>query len=203
MRCSSSAPRPPTTSRASPSRPAPSRRSWTICPARTRRRCHRRRSPSTSRWRGRSPSPWSRDGSLPPRCTRAGWASTRPRWRAWRPAPRDLWGVTALFRSRSADGRPRRFWDAAALDGFRMTFPARVRVRLRDGRELVASADVPRGGAGHPTEDPDTVSRDKLRAWGPSLWGAEGTAAIAAAIDVDDDRLPDLLAGAAVAQRAP
>ena len=77
-----------------------------------------------------------------------------------------------------------------------MTFPARVRVRLRDGRELVARVDVPRGGAGHATQGPDAVSRVKLRDWGPALWGDAGTGAIAAAIDTDDDRLPELLARA-------
>ena len=86
-----------------------------------------------------------------------------------------------------------RFWHPAAVDGFVMTFPARVRVRLRDGRELVGQCDVPRGGAGHPTHPPGAVAREKLLTWGPELWGDEGTATIDAAIDSDDDRLSELV----------
>ena len=86
-----------------------------------------------------------------------------------------------------------RFWHPAAVDGFVMTFPARVRVRLHDGRELVAQCDVPRGGAGHPTHPPGAVAREKLLTWGPELWGHEGTAAIDKSIATDDDRLWELV----------
>ena len=79
--------------------------------------------------------------------------------------------------------------DQAAVDDFAMTFPARVRVLGRDGRERVASCTTPRGGAGHPAEGPGPVSRSKLAAWGPRLWGEDGTDTLSAAIDADDDRL--------------
>ncbi|OOK82231.1 hypothetical protein BZL30_0080 [Mycobacterium kansasii] len=70
---------------------------------------------------------------------------------------------------RAATGQP---WAPAALDAFTMTFPARVRVRLRDGRELVAERDVPHGGAGNMRTGPDVVSREKLSACGPAVWGS-------------------------------
>jgi 2-methylcitrate dehydratase PrpD len=82
-----------------------------------------------------------------------------------------------------------RFWSPVALDRFRMSFPARVTVVLRDGRELTGRADVPRGGAGHATEGPAAVADTKLAEWGPQLWGADGTKAIADAIATDDDQL--------------
>ncbi|HMC53095.1 MAG TPA: hypothetical protein VKI64_10075, partial [Acidimicrobiales bacterium] len=64
-------------------------------------------------------------------------------------------------------------------------------VRLHDGRELVAEADVPRGGAGNRETTPEVVSREKLAVWGPLAWGEAGTEAIAKAVDTD---APDLWA---------
>ena len=87
-----------------------------------------------------------------------------------------------------------RFWSPAALDRFAMTFPARVAVQLRDGRTLEARADVPRGGAGHAVEGPTAGADAKLSAWGPALWGDDGTKAVADAIATDDDRLFSVLA---------
>lgn len=84
-------------------------------------------------------------------------------------------------------------WSPDALDAFAMTFPARVRVRLRSGKELVSEVEVPHGGAGNRTTTPEVVSREKLAAWGPSAWGGDGTEAIAKAIDADADRLWALL----------
>jgi hypothetical protein len=75
-----------------------------------------------------------------------------------------------------------------------MTFPARVSVQLRDGRSLDARADVPRGGAGHAVEGPTAVADAKLAAWGPALWGEDGTKAVADAIATDDDGLFTALA---------
>jgi hypothetical protein len=75
-----------------------------------------------------------------------------------------------------------------------MTFPARVRVHTRSGDVLASEASVPRGGAGHPTDGPDVVSRTKLATWGPRAWGDAGTAAIADGIDNDADDLWSLLA---------
>jgi 2-methylcitrate dehydratase PrpD len=72
-------------------------------------------------------------------------------------------------------------WDAEALDAFQMTFPARVRVRLRSGRELSAETDVPMGGAGNSTVTPELVSREKLAAWGSDE--------LAKAVDTDADDL--------------
>ena len=104
----------------------------------------------------------------------------------------ELRGIRDLFwppPDLAAFRRDRAFWEPAAVDSFAMTFPVRVRVVDRDGRERVTACDTPRGGAGHPTDGPGPVSRAKLAAWGPCLWGDEGTDTIAAAIDADDDRL--------------
>lgn len=94
---------------------------------------------------------------------------------------------------RHRHGAARRWWDPEALEHFEMTFPARVRVRTRNGAELVAEVDVPCGGAGHPSVGPDAVAELKLERYGPRLWGPEGAAAIEGAIATDDDRLPALL----------
>jgi 2-methylcitrate dehydratase PrpD len=108
----------------------------------------------------------------------------------------DLRGVGAMLRGGrkgwgAAGGS--RFWSKGALDRFAMTFPARVTVSLRDGRQLTGRADVPRGGAGHVTEGPAAVSAAKLAEWGPALWGDDGTKAIADAIAADDDKLFSVL----------
>ena len=100
---------------------------------------------------------------------------------------RSLRGVDLRQARDATSGR--RLWDPGALDRFAMTFPARVRVVRRDGSDLVAEADVPLGGAGSPREDPHAASREKLAAWGPAAWGADGTTAIATAIESDDGRL--------------
>jgi 2-methylcitrate dehydratase PrpD len=90
----------------------------------------------------------------------------------------DLRGIAALVRP---DPRARhlvrggRYWDPAAVDGFATTFPARVTVRLRDGRTMTAQCDVPRGGAGHPSDPPESVAERKLAAWPSPL--AEALAA--------------------------
>jgi 2-methylcitrate dehydratase PrpD len=80
----------------------------------------------------------------------------------------DLRGIAALVRPDAgtlALVRGAHFWDPRALDGFAMTFPARVSVRLRDGRTTTAECDVPRGGAGHPTDTPESAAERKLSAW--------------------------------------
>lgn len=99
-------------------------------------------------------------------------------------------GGTGAARRAAAAGP---LWEPAALDAFAMTFPARVRVTLRDGRELVAQCDVPVGGAGSTRTSPDVVSREKLSACGPPVWGPERTGDIAEAIDADADDLWRLL----------
>lgn len=85
------------------------------------------------------------------------------------------------------------FWNPDAAAGFAMTFPARVRLELADGRSLVAGARIPQGGAGHPSCGPQRVASSKLADWGPMLWGDETTAAIDTAIETDHDQLFDLL----------
>lgn len=107
--------------------------------------------------------------------------------------------VRDLRRARRArgGGAPRaRWWDPEALAGLRFAFPARVRVRMRDGTERVAEAEVPRGGAGHPEVGPVEVASEKLAVWGPRLWGEAATAEIDAAVGRDDPKLYDLLARA-------
>ena len=106
-----------------------------------------------------------------------------------------------LRRNHAGDAGRRRFWDPEALEHFAMTFPARVRVHARDRKILRSQASVPRGGAGHPTEGPDVVSRTKLATWGPRAWGDAGTAAIAEGIDNDADD-PLMLLGAVTTQDA-
>ncbi|OBH27545.1 hypothetical protein A5692_24360 [Mycobacterium sp. E342] len=91
---------------------------------------------------------------------------------------------------RAATGQ---LWAPAALDAFTMTFPARVRVRLRGGRELAAECGVPHGGAGNVKTGPDAVSREKLLGSGPAVWGQERSEDISAAIDADADDLWRLL----------
>src|SRR5207244_7043923 len=66
----------------------------------------------------------------------------------------ELRGIRDLFwppPDLAAFRRDRAFWEPAAVDSFAMTFPVRVRVVDRDGRERVTACDTPRGGAGHPT----------------------------------------------------
>jgi hypothetical protein len=94
-------------------------------------------------------------------------------------------GIGAARRATAAG----RLWEPAALDAFAMTFPARVRVGLRDGREPVAQCDIPHGGAGNVRSSPKLVSREKLSACGASAWGEERTDDIAKAIDADADDL--------------
>lgn len=123
---------------------------------------------------------------------------TRREHEGLRFAPGDDIGLLRALRAtgigtarRAAAGE--RLWAPAALDAFAMTFPARVRVGLRDGRELVAEADVPHGGAGCATAGPQAVSREKLCACGPPVWGEERTDDIGEAIDADADDLWRLL----------
>jgi 2-methylcitrate dehydratase PrpD len=98
---------------------------------------------------------------------------------------RMFWPLPDLTTMRSR--RP--FWDPASVDAFAMTFPARVRVIGIDGSERVAECVHPRGGAGNALEGPEPVSRTKLAAYGPWLWGDDGTEALAKAIDADEDDL--------------
>jgi hypothetical protein len=100
-----------------------------------------------------------------------------------------VWPPPDLTTLRS--GRP--FWDPAAVDAFAMTFPARVRVVAKDGSEWVVTCAVPRGGAGNTVEGPEAVSRAKLAAYGPWLWGDDGTESLAKAVDTDDADLWRLL----------
>jgi hypothetical protein len=100
-----------------------------------------------------------------------------------------VWPPPDLTTLRS--GRP--FWDPSAVEAFAMTFPARVHVVAKDGSERTAMCAVPKGGAGHTVEGPEPVSRAKLAAYGPWLWGDDGTESLTKAIDTDDDDLWRLL----------
>jgi 2-methylcitrate dehydratase PrpD len=72
--------------------------------------------------------------------------------------------------SRPALRHTDRFWDPHALASFRMTFPARVCVRLKDGRHLDAEVATPRGAAGDAAEAPLSVAREKLFEYGRMVW---------------------------------
>ncbi len=72
-------------------------------------------------------------------------------------------------------------WQPDALAEFAWTFPARVRVKTRDGHIHDARVDVPRGTG----VTRAAVSREKLAEYGPRLWGESGTRALEAAIDAD------------------
>lgn len=91
--------------------------------------------------------------------------------------PGDLKGIAALARTDRRGSWPSRrsFWDPGVSEGFAMIFPARTTVTLRDGRQLVAQADIPRGGAGHPNVTPERAAEEKLAAWGSGLEVAQGT----------------------------
>ena len=54
------------------------------------------------------------------------------------------------------------WWNVNAIDSFTMAFPSRVIIRMKDGSELVAKAEVPRGAAGNLECGPTTVAREKL-----------------------------------------
>ena len=88
-------------------------------------------------------------------------------------------------------GAPSDHWNPKALDGFQMTFLARVEIGLEDGKVLVANAEIPRGGAGHPTRWAEQVAADKLMRWGPKLW--PDVDLIEKAISEDADDLHDTL----------
>ena len=144
---------------------------------------------------------------LPPRALTAGTANrhlvgavrrVRRDHEGLRSGPADALALLRALRqvdpgaARRATGG-RQLWAPEALDAFAMTFPARVRVVHRNGRESSAEAEVPRGGAGNQSTSPEAVSREKLATWGPVVWGADGTEAIAKAIDTDADALWSLL----------
>jgi len=61
--------------------------------------------------------------------------------------------------------RSARLLSVGSLDtaGFRMEFPAEVRVTLRDGSTRIGRANVPRGGAGRPLEETRALVVDKFR----------------------------------------
>src|SRR5207245_11598810 len=110
---------------------------------------------------------------LPPRAT-LDETGSRQALRALRRVRRDHKGIRvrpadgpALLRALLAAGpvsgwrkaAGRRRWSPEAIESFAMTFPARIRIRLRGGGELVAEADGPRGGAGHGDTRPAGAGR--------------------------------------------
>lgn len=101
-----------------------------------------------------------------------------------------LTDLPALLGLRVGAGEP---WDDSALRAFAMTFPARVRVVLKSGAVREAEVDVPRGGAGHLTEGPSAIAREKLASNGPRFFGEERTARIDDAIERDEGELYALL----------
>jgi len=117
-------------------------------------------------------------------------------------AARGTKGLGGFLPALRGSNRKGRFWDPVELAAFRNVFPAKVAVRLRDGRTLETRVDTPRGAAGHPSAPPAVVAREKLLAWGPWLWGGDGTAAVDAAVERDDDRLWAMLSPADERARA-
>ncbi|MGH2808658.1 MAG: MmgE/PrpD family protein [Actinomycetota bacterium] len=84
-----------------------------------------------------------------------------------------------------------RFWDPHALESFRMTFPARVCLRLKDGRHLDAEIATPRGAAGDSGEGPVGVARRKLFEFGGKMW--RDVDAIERSVQSDADDIVSLL----------
>ncbi|HYI44276.1 MAG TPA: MmgE/PrpD family protein [Actinomycetota bacterium] len=104
-------------------------------------------------------------------------------------------GLRDLTRLRTIAGRsngtPKDHWAPESLDDFQMTFPARVEISLEDRTRLTSHAEIPRGGAGHPTRWADQVATDKLMRWGPKLW--PDVSLIDKAISEDADELHNAL----------
>lgn len=110
----------------------------------------------------------------------------------------DVAGLLRVLRSPSAvagAARATQFWDPDALASFTAAFPARVTIRLRDGRERSAQADAPRGGAGNGEATPQAVARQKLLTWAGRWWSASHAATIDDAVEHDDAKLAALLQG--------
>jgi len=63
-------------------------------------------------------------------------------------------------------------WRDEALERFRMTFPARVRVRTKSGRVEEAEVDHPAGGAGNVERSPMFTARTKWNDHGGRLFAA-------------------------------
>ena len=61
-------------------------------------------------------------------------------------------------------GAAQSWWNVNAIDSFTMAFPSRVIIRMKDGSELTAKAEVPRGAAGNLECGPATIAREKLAA---------------------------------------
>jgi 2-methylcitrate dehydratase PrpD len=99
-----------------------------------------------------------------------------------------------------ATGSPQEFWDETALREFRMALPAVVEIELHSGETLAASAEVPIGAAGHPSNGPRDVAAKKFARWGPELWGEDATE-IAAGVASDADELPVLVKRASLSHK--
>lgn len=71
----------------------------------------------------------------------------------------------ALVKTVHEEGRERYLLDLAALDlgGFKMSFGARVRIEMEDGRSFEAEQEVPLGGAGRPFDERRKAVEDKFR----------------------------------------
>jgi hypothetical protein len=98
----------------------------------------------------------------------------------------DLPRLAAAVRGRDRDGGLNHFWDNSALADFRMTFPARVEIRLSNGTMQSNDVDIPRGGAGHPQRTPHAAAADKLTRWGGDLWSDVGSIDKAISEDAGD-----------------
>ena len=71
----------------------------------------------------------------------------------------------SLVKSVTVDGREQFQLDLATLDitGFKMSFGARVRIEMEDGRTFEAEQEIPWGGAGRPFDERRKAVEDKFR----------------------------------------
>ncbi|NNN20392.1 MAG: hypothetical protein HKL80_00115 [Acidimicrobiales bacterium] len=102
------------------------------------------------------------------------------------------WNRLKNFNLESGTGENELMGDLATQN-FKMTFPAIVDVKLKNGETLHAQADVPKGGAGNIKVSPITVAREKFDTWAPLAFGQNGASAISNAIDEDSDLVASLL----------
>jgi 2-methylcitrate dehydratase PrpD len=113
---------------------------------------------------------------------------------------------TLLRRLPGAHGRPMsvgpaQLWSPDRLLAFRMSFPIRLTIRLRDGSRLSAVADVPDGAAGSPGTGPREAAAAKFATWADQVWGTPLAGRLRHALEKDAGLAWPLVSSGAVAIR--